>query len=50
MTRAWAVFTAQVFTLTFGSIPSVFPGDFYESFVKFFNVSQPSLCRRTIVR
>jgi hypothetical protein len=36
MTRAWTVFTAQVFPMTFGSVPSDFPSDLYEGFVKFF--------------
>jgi len=36
MTRAWAVFTAQVFPMTFGSVPGDFPSDLYEGFVKFF--------------
>jgi hypothetical protein len=39
MTRAWAVITAQVFPMTFGSVPHVFPGDFYEGFVKFFKAA-----------
>src|SRR5450631_3660493 len=36
MTPAWAVFTAQVIPMTFGSVPSDFPSDFYEGFMKFF--------------
>jgi hypothetical protein len=35
MARARAVITAQVFSMTFGSEPRVFPGDLYEGFVKF---------------
>jgi hypothetical protein len=35
MMRAWAVFTAQVFSITFGSVSHGFPPGLYEGFVKF---------------
>jgi hypothetical protein len=34
--RAWAAVTTPVFPLTIGSVPSDFPSDLYEGFVKFF--------------
>jgi hypothetical protein len=49
MTRAWAVFTAQVFLMRFGSVPRVFPGDLYEGFVKFLRRPIRVVCR-TLVR
>src|SRR5674476_428327 len=34
MARAWVVSTAQVFSMTLGSVPGVSPEDLYEGFVK----------------
>jgi hypothetical protein len=36
MARAWAVITAQVFSMTIRFVPRVFPGGFHEGFMKFF--------------
>jgi len=49
MARAWAVITAQVFSMTLGSVPGDFPSDLYEGFVKFLQAPQSSCCRRTLV-